>query len=273
MFKIQFLMCITILLAGCGVRPQVDFYMNPVATGEEQRIDEETGSVTVEENNVRITISAVDTVDLLEMTSDVHANPYIYVGDWGVARPLYTVFDVAIKNKRESKVLIDPSGAVLMDEQGEQYDAISHEALRERYEIYPRPEREIIHYPPPPMYYRPPYYRRRWERPPWYYHHDRYWWRRPYYVRRIYNTAYFRRAIAKGTLLKPVKLYPGGKRQGFLIFSVLPPDAGKLELIIPGITIYRGDQEEKMEFQFHFEQIPAARDKNDNKEDVGAGRG
>lgn len=262
MFKRLALICIGMfalpyLLAGCGVRPQVDFYVNPITTGEEQKIDEEAGSVTVEEAGVNITVSAVDTVDLLKVTSDVHINPYIHVGDWGIARPLYTVFDVTIKNNRESKALIDPASAVLMDQQGEQYDVIPYEVFRERYGAYPGFEREIIYYPPPYVYYRSPYYGYRWWRRSWYYHYDRYWGYRPYYGRKIYRAAYFRRAVVKGTLLRSVKLYPGGKRQGFLVFPMLVPHAGELTLIIPGITIYHEDKERKIEFQLHFEQIPA----------------
>ena len=271
MFRRLVLICIGIaalsyLSVGCGVRPQVDFYVNPVAVGEEQEIDEEASSVIAEEAGISVTVSAMDAADLLEVASDARINPYVYVTDWGIARPLYTVFGVVIKNNRESKVLADLSGAVLMDEQGEQYDAVPYEVFRERYEAYPRFEREVVYYPY--SHYRPPYYRRGGWRP-WYYHYDRYWGYRPlqgyggfspYYVRRIYDTAYLRRAVAKGTLLRPVKLYPGGKRQGFLVFPALSPDAGELKLIIPGITIYRGDEERNIEFQFHFERIPAVKD-------------
>jgi hypothetical protein len=266
MFRRLALTCIGVfalpyLLAGCGVRPQVDFYVNPITTGEEQRIDEEAGSVTVEEAGVSITVSAVDAADLLRVTSDVYINPYIHLGDWGIARPLYTVFDVTIKNNRESKVLIDPSSAVLMDQQGEQYDVIPYDAFGERYEAYPGSEREIIYYPPPPyVYYRSAYYRYyRWWPRPWDYRYDWYWGQRPYYARKIYRATYFRRAVARGTLLRSVKLYPGGKRQGFLIFPILAPHAGELTLIMPDITIYHEDKERKIEFQFHFERISAAK--------------
>jgi hypothetical protein len=249
------IVALSYLLIGCGVRPQVDFYVNPIATGEEQRLDEEAGSVAVEEAGVSITVSALDTVDLLEVTSDAHVNPYVYVSDWGVARPRYTVFDVTVKNKSESEFMIKPSSAVLMDEQGEQYNAIPYEEFRERYGAYPRLEREIIYHRPPYAYYRRPYYRRRWRPHPWYYHYDRYWDHRPYYVPRFYNAAYFRRAILSGTMLKPVKLYPGGRRQGFLVFPPVSPDASELKIIFPDIM-----DEEGRRLEFHFERIPAVKD-------------
>ena len=63
MFKIRAFVYVGIFLsscffAGCGIRPQIDFYVKPIAFGEEQRIDRETGSVTVENEEVSITISA-----------------------------------------------------------------------------------------------------------------------------------------------------------------------------------------------------------------------
>ena len=263
------------LLTGCGVRPQVDFYVNPVAVGEEQQVNAGTGMATMEEAGVTVTVSAVDTVDLLNVTSDEIINPYIYVSDWGTARPRYTVFDVTIKNNRESEVQINPSKAVLMDETGKQYDAIPYETFKERYSSSSRSGREVIYYDPPPVYYRSTYRGRRWRRRPWYYHYDRYRDRGPYYTRQVYGTYYFKRAVVSGTMLKAVKLYPGGKRQGFLVFPVMASDVGGLKLIIPGITIRSGEKgkgkKAQVKFQFHFERVPAAKGKNDDKEDAGAG--
>jgi len=242
------------LFAGCAIRPQVDFYLSPVETAEGQEIDKKTGSVTVENEGVRITVSALDILDLLKVTSDARVNPYIYINDWGVAKPLYTVFEVTIKNNRESNVSIDPSSAVLLDEEGEQYDAIPYEAFKERYAAYPGLERDIIYYQSPPPY------RYRWWHP-WYYHYDRYWWRsRPYSAWRVYDDSYIKRSVAKATLLKSAKLYSGGKKQGFLVFPKLKPDSGELKIIIPGVTVFHRDRERRLEFRFHFKQLPAVKD-------------
>jgi len=254
------------LLIGCGVRPQVDFYVNPVMADEGQQIDAETGLVTAEEAGISITVSALNTVDLLSITSDAHLNPYIYVSDWGTARPRYAVFDVTIKNDRESEVRIEPSSAVLMDDTGEQYDAIPYRAFKERYGAYPRYER----YTSPRNYYRP-YYRYGRARPPWYYHYDYSWYQRPYYARRVYDPGYIKGAILKGTMLRAVKLYPGGKRHGLMVFPLLPPDTDSLKLIIPGITIYREGKGKKVKFRFNFQRTPAIKSENHDKKDAGAG--
>ncbi len=72
-------------------------------------------------------------------------------------------------------------------------------------------------------------------------------------------------------MLRAVKLYPGGKRQGLMVFPLVAPDADSLKLIIHGITIYREGEGKKVKFQFHFEQIPAVKSINDDKEDAGTG--
>jgi hypothetical protein len=234
------------------MRPQVDFYVAPVATGPEQKIDKEIGSVIAEHEDVSIAISALNTVDLLEVTSDPHINPYVYLGDWGVVRPRYTVFDVTVKNNSESEFTAEFSSAVLMDEEGEQYEAIPYEEFKERYRAYSQLEREIIYYPSPYVYHRRPHYRSRWRPYPWYYHYDRYGYHRPHYVQRVYDMAYFKRAILRGTMLRPVKLYAGGKRQGFLVFPLIAPDVSELKIIFPSIAT---DEERKLEF--HFQRTPA----------------
>jgi hypothetical protein len=238
------------LFIGCGVRPQVDFYVTPVPTEMEQmKIDEEARSVTMESKDgvYSIVVSSMDAADLLEVTSDAYINPYIYVDDWGSARPRYTVFDVTIKNKSEYPLEIDLTTAVLMDDEGEQYEAITYEEFKERYSRYPGVEREIIYYDRPPRnYYWSRFYR------PWYYHYDLYREQRPYYVHRTYyDPSYSRRAVLKGTMLKSVKLYPGGKNHGFLVFPLVAPDAAELKLIFPEV------EEERLEF--HFQRTPAVK--------------
>lgn len=247
------------LLIGCGVRPQVDFYVNPVMGDEDQQIDEESGLVTAEEAGISITVSALDTVDLLSITSDAHLNPYIYVNDWGTARPRYVVFDVTIKNNRESEIRIEPSSAVLMDDTGEQYGAIPYRAFKERYGTYPG---RIS-----PGYSYRPYYGYGRAR----YRYDYSWYQRPYYARRVYDPGYIKGEILKGTMLRAVRLYPDGKRHGLMVFPLLPPDTGSLKLIIPGITIYREGKGKKVKFRFNFQRTPAVKNENDDKKDAGAG--
>jgi hypothetical protein len=54
-------------------------------------------------------------------------------------------------------------------------------------------------------------------------------------------------------MLKPVKLYAGGKNHGFLVFPLVAPDAARLRLIFPKVEV----DGERLEF--HFERTPAVK--------------
>ena len=191
------------------------------------------------------------TVELAQVTSDVLVNPYVYVDDWGIIRPRYTVFRVSVKNKTGSEVSFDFSKAALLDGDGEQFDAISYRDLRAKYAPVRNLERPPIYYYPPPStyYYHPyPWYRRHpWR---WYYHYDRYWGFRPfYYLPPIYDRSYIARAVISGTVLKPSKLYPGARKRGFIVFPRVAPDETDLKLILPVSAKGKGN------VQFHFRRI------------------
>lgn len=266
MFRKMFLYLTIVILAylvnGCGIKPQIDFYVNPVAMDAEQKVDEKSGSVAYEDEDVYVKVTPVDVVDLLNVASEGYANPYIYVSDWGKARQRYTVFDVTVKNKRDSELTLQPVRAVLMDDEGEQYEVIPSDELREQYNLYPRVEREIVYYPQPRFYHPSRYYRRGYWTQPWYYHYDLYSGYRPAYVRRTYDVGYIRRAILKGTMLSKVNLYSGGKREGFLVFPLLEPDVTELKLLMPAFIAYK-DQEgnvQEKKLEFHFKRVPAFKD-------------
>ena len=263
MFRKTFL-CLAIfalayLISGCGIRPQVDFYVNPVSIGDQYKVDERSGSVIYEDDDIYVKVTPVDVVNLMNIASESYANPYIYVNDWGKARQRYTVFDVTVRNKRDSEISVQPVRALLMDDQGEQYEAFPLDELRERYDYYPRVEREVV-YQPQPRFYRPTrYYRRGYYYNPWYYNYDINWVYRPTYVRRVYDVGYIRRAVLKGTMLSKVNLYSGGKREGFLVFPLLEPESVELKLILPAFISYkdrRGNIQEK-KLEFHFKKVPA----------------
>ncbi|MBD3184858.1 hypothetical protein GF312_21425 [Candidatus Poribacteria bacterium] len=253
-FAFVFLFILSLLLFACGIRPQVDYYVNPVLNNEEQKLNEEFNSVSVEKGGLYISVSPVDAVDLMDVTSDARINPYLYVDDWGHARPRYTVFDVKVKNNTDSGLKANLSMAVLMDDSGEQYESISYEELRERYSSYPTIEREVVYTNRPPYH---PRYHRRYMRP-WYYHYDLYWRPRTYSVRRIYNPSYLRRMILKGTMMKPVKLYAGGKKSGLLVFPLVSPEASELKLIFPDVRIPESEGWKDVVFQF--KRTPAVMD-------------
>ena len=58
------------ILAGCGVKPYAEIYLEPVADGAAAEVDAKTGSITVQQQGVRITLKPLDEVDLYNLTKD-----------------------------------------------------------------------------------------------------------------------------------------------------------------------------------------------------------
>jgi len=239
-----------LILAGCGAKARVDIYMEPVKGGDEYALDLKTGAITLEKEDVSITVKALNAVDLLEVTSDPDINPYIDVSFWGNVEPLFTVFDVNIKNRRGSRVLVD-STTLLIDKDGEQYASLPYDFFKDVFSA--RNQVEVVqHYP---------YYHRRYYYPygyPYYYY-PRYY---PYRVRRYSgDDARHQRMVARETLFDGGKLYKGAKRGGLLVFEKLDESATEMRLIIPEVIIYDGKKKRKVNFEFDFRQRVAVEEK------------
>lgn len=223
-----------LMIASCGVKARVDIYMEPVVSGDEY-LDTKTGAITLEKEGVSITVKPLDTSDLLMLTDDEDINPYINVS-WRHANPLYTVFDVNIHNKRESKVVVD-SPAILIDENGEQYASLPYDYFKDIYGAAYRKHTEIVY----------PYY--------WYGYSYPYFYP-PYYVRRVSNeNVQERRLVARETIFDGAKLFSGAKRNGLLVFERLDEGATDVRLVIPEVVVYDGKRKHKLNFEFNFRQV------------------
>ena len=78
------------ILAGCAPKPQIEVYMEPIAGRKHAQIDEQTGSISVEQRGVQITLEPLDEVELFELTEDPRINPFLGIDRWGNVEPLYT---------------------------------------------------------------------------------------------------------------------------------------------------------------------------------------
>jgi len=229
-------------IVSCGVKARVDIYMEPVVSGDEYSVDTKTGAMTLEKEGVSITVEPLDASDLLMLTDDEDINPYINVS-WRHANPLYTVFDVNIHNKRESKVVVD-SPAILIDENGEQYASLPYDYFKDIYGAAYREYTEIVY----------PYYRYGYYYPYRYYPYGYYY--RPYYIRRVSNeNAQERRLVARETIFDGAKLFSGAKRNGLLVFERLDEGATDVRLVIPEVVVYDGERKHKLNFEFNFRQV------------------
>jgi hypothetical protein len=238
-----------LIIAGCGAKARVDIYMEPVG-GDEYTVDARTGAITLEKNDVNIKVKPLDAVDLLDLTEDEDINPYIDVNFWGYVIPLYTVFDVTIQNKRDSKVVVDPI-SFLIDENGDQYASLPYDYFKDVYGARYREYAEVVYHPHRWPYFYRGYYPHRWHHP---YYPYRYYYR-PYYVSRVSNEdAQYCKMVARETIFDGAKLFSGAKRSGLLVFERLDEGATDVKLIIPEATIYDGEKRHKLNFEFYFQQ-------------------
>jgi hypothetical protein len=257
-----FLMAATSSLVGCGLKPHVDIYMEPVAKGEKAQINPQAGSITLEQKGVRITLEPLDGVKLFELTEDPSINPYL-VSDGRNIDPLYTVFGVRVRNIDNKRVVIDETG-FLIDAHGDQYASLPYGFFSRVYDTT-GPRTAVYHdigyrhsSPYPRSLYRSPY------RHYFYGHLNRYRNRPPYRVYHTYPDPYHlndARNVARDTVFKGGKLFQGAKRSGLLVFDRLDLEATDVSVIIPNVIIINGEESRsKVDFEFDFRQVVAVQE-------------
>ena len=248
------------ILVGCAPKPQIEIYMEPVTGRERAQIDAQTGSISIEQHGVQITLEPLDEVKLFELTEDPRINPYLGIDRWGNVEPVYTVFGIYIENRSNSRVIVD-STAILMDLNGEQSASLPYDYFKELYENV-RP-RTVAFYDPgyryryPRSYYRSPYR--------YYYHHPYNYplrYRYPYTPYRVYDyypdpaAANHERMIARETVFDGGQLFSGAQRDGLLVFDRLDISATDVKVILPEVQIInKKKKRSKSDFVFDFRQV------------------
>ena len=252
------------ILTGCAPKPQVEIYMEPVTGREGSQIDPQTGSISVDQYGVQVTLEPLDEVELFELTEDPRINPYLGIDRWGNVEPLYTVFGIHIENRSNSRVIVD-STAILVDLNGEQYATLPYDYFKELYEnLSPRTvafyePRYRYRYPYPRSFYRDPY-RYNYRSP--YNYRLGYRHRYPYTPYRVYDYysdpagAHHEQMIARETVFDGGPLFSGAKRDGLLVFDRLGIEATDVKVILPEVQIiYKKKKRSRSDFVFDFRQV------------------
>lgn len=259
------------ILTGCAPKPQVEIYLEPVTGRKGSQIDAQTGSISVDQYGVQITLEPLDEVDLFELTEDPRINPYLRIDRWGNVEPLYTVFGIHIENRSNSRVIVD-STAILVDLNGEQSASLPYDYFKELYEnLSPR----TMAFYDPGYRYRYPYPRSHYRNPYRYpYHHPynyrlgyRYGYRYPYTPYRVYDyypdpaAANHERMVARETVFDGGPLFSGGKRDGLLVFDRLDIDATDVKVILPEAQITnKKKKRSRSDFVFDFRQVVSVKE-------------
>ncbi len=129
--------------------------------------------------------------------------------------PKFTAFFVTVKNGRGDKIGLDVLDAILVDDQGEQYKAISADDPS----ILPR------FYP----------------------------WGPPIRSMAFAERRAAMRAVLRSKRFNATRLFSGGKAQGILVFPKLPPDVEEAKVIITEVKVFDKNEVVKvMDFEFPF---------------------
>ena len=230
---------------GCGAKPEIDIYIEPVAGREGIEINQQLGSVAIEQNGVAIMIEPLDEVEVYELVAEGEINPYLRIGRWGQVDPLYTVFEIRVKNLDHSRVAID-NMAILIDEDGTQYGSLPYDYFKDLYRNARTTDIYRSAYPYRYQYgrFNNPYYD-------------------PYYDNRMFRTTsggsqkvQSAQMVARETVFDGGKIFRDGQRSGLLVFDLLDREAKDLKLIVPEVMIFDQDRlKTKMDFAFDFQQI------------------
>lgn len=227
------------VLCGCGAKPKIEFYLEPTSGVQiNAEIDSETGTITVIQKGVQISLEPLDEVELFDLTKGNEVNPYLHIGRWGKVDPLYTIFEILVYNAEHPRVMVDES-VVLIDDRGNQYASLTYDYFRDLYANSRATTTYQRSYYHPYSYYDP---------------YSRYY---PTYSRRQRNSPVAKNArlIVRDTIFDGGQIFPGGKRVGFLVFDRLPDDTKDLRVIVPRVVVVDGsDQTSEIDFRFDFQQ-------------------
>jgi hypothetical protein len=211
--------------------------MEPIAGRFNAKIDSETGAATVEKKGVAVTIESLDEVELFALTEDPRVNPYLIVEKNGAVEPIYTVFEITVHNRENSRVLVDDI-AVLIDGNDAQYANLSSDYFDSLYDNV-----DLSHndpwgagYPYSPATY-----------------HSYYGYYQSYVDAEALEWG---RMVIEDNIFESGKLFSGAKRSGFLIFDRLPSDTTDIRVVVPGVRIIHSDgKADKLEFKIDFRQV------------------
>ena len=259
LWDLFFLIVTASLFVGCGLKPHVDFYFEPVADNENAQINAQRGSITIEQNGVRITLEPLDEVKLSELTDNPRTNPYLVSYGRNI-ESLYTIFGIRVRNIDNKRVVIDET-AYLIDAHGEQYASLPHDSFSDLYDN-PGPRTVVYHdignrysYPYPRSLYRSPY------RYYYYGHLHRYRYPTPYRVYHTYPDPYHlkdTRNVTRDTIFNGGKLFRGAKRKGLLVFHRVDIRATDVSVVIPNVLVMgKGGSQSRVDFEFDFRQVVA----------------
>lgn len=210
---------IFLMLMGCAGGVKTLIKLRPLAD-QGAIIQATQGSVTLEKESVRVTVTFYDRVRLEGVTDSVVNNPFL-----SESKALCTVFQIEVENKREGKIQLNAQKFVILDGLGNQSNGLS---LSDFERWYPSTSSNSLSYSYVFNEYTPTV---------------------------VYTPDFYKRKAAQEKLLKGGELYPGVKQVGLAAFDPIRLEAMKITLIVPVLPEGKGQEVlAPIEFKFEFAQ-------------------
>jgi len=207
-------------LAGCGPLYRTLVVIEPVKTGD-YSVTLPEGLCTVEKAGVKLSL-AFEPREKLEQAADfTNWNPYL-----NEQKYFFSVFKLTVENTGQEKIFVDTQKTVLLDGLGGQLNALGLDYFKSLYPVATvvQPRNTL---------------------------------RGDYFYDRtvIYTEDYYKYLIVDKTLFKNGELYPGVKREGYIVFERIRQEAGNITVNLPGITLNtngsaEGRKMEELKFKF-----------------------
>lgn len=224
--KSKYLFFLLFVLVGCGPSIKTIIKMQPITgydaegIADAYKLNESDLSVSLEKENVKITVAFQNRDKLEGLSKTLSTNPFVNEN-----KMFFTVFLITIENNRKDKIYFDPLKCVILDGLGNQFNGLSSETFRS---LYPTTSTQYYTYS---------------------YVFDE------YTPNTTYTDDYYKRISAEGKLIKAGDIYSGVKKTGLLVFEKISREATNITFLIPAITLYDGNTEiSKIDFKFQFLQ-------------------
>ena len=206
--------------SGCGPFYRTIITMDPVKTGNYD-VDTAPGVCSLEKAGVKIVLSFASRKELEEVSEYINWNPYV-----SEQKYFFSVFKLSIENTRQDKIYIDTGKTVLLDGLGGQENALTLEYFKALYPVTTMVQ--------PKNYARNDLL---------------------YDKTVIYTEDYYKYNRVEKTLFINGELYPGVKREGYIVFERVKQEAGNITVNLPGITLNtngtpEGTKLDELKFKF-----------------------
>ncbi|OGF47968.1 MAG: hypothetical protein A2452_04750 [Candidatus Firestonebacteria bacterium RIFOXYC2_FULL_39_67] len=189
-------------IPGCGTFYRTIITMEPVNTGD-YTITSNEGICSFLKEGIKVSLVFETRKKLEEVSEYINWNPYV-----SEQKYFFSVFKLTVENTRQDKIFIDTGKTVLLDSLGGQSNSLSLDYFKSLYPVATMVQAKNT------------------SRGDLFYDKTV-----------IYTEDYYRYNRVEKTLFINGEIYPGVKREGYIVFDQVKQEAGNIIVNLPGITL------------------------------------